>query len=174
MKLEDEIINSYCEPDPLSKQHTQLFSHGLPENDRENLQNEFKEGGCIYIIRAWMEFVELFLYYLQYGKDSPFKDYNIEFGNIWNRSEIQNDKDGKVPHQHTLIFLKNPPRNKEDLDKVLGLIRACMETFISEEEEEKIKENGILLSSFGTMINFLQKAEELLKHHCTSRCLIPI
>ena len=153
---------------------SEISNRYLPEKEREELQCEFEEAGCIYVARAWMEFVELFLYYLQHGKDSPFKGPSLEIGNIWNRSEIQNDKDGKAPHQHTLIFLKNPPKDEKELNEILVLIRASMEYFISENEKEKIKENGILSSSFETMINFLDKAEELLKHHCTSRCLIPV
>jgi hypothetical protein len=49
-----------------------------------------------------------------------------------------------------------------------------MEYFCTKEEEEKMKKNGMLSSSFGTMCEFLEKAKELLRHHCTSRCMIPV
>jgi hypothetical protein len=49
-----------------------------------------------------------------------------------------------------------------------------MEYFCTKEEEEKMKKNGMLSSSFGTMRAFLEKAKELLKHHCTSRCMKPV
>jgi hypothetical protein len=101
-KHQNEIINSCANSKMVGNRN------GLPllEKDREDLQGEYEDGGCVYVI-AWMEFAELLLYYIQYGRDSPFKGQNLEIGNIWNRSEIQNDKDGKAPHQHTLIFLNN-------------------------------------------------------------------
>jgi hypothetical protein len=46
--------------------------------------------------------------------------------------------------------------------------------FLCKEEEEKMKKNGMLSSSFGTMREFLEKAKELLKHHCTSHCMKPV
>ena len=91
-----------------------------------------------------MEFVEVFLLYLQYGKDSPFENVGGGIKHIWNRSEIQNDSDGKHPHQHTLIYLMNHPKTKQECLPLLQVIRGSIETFANEDEKKELIEKGFL------------------------------
>ena len=141
--------------------------------DRTSISRQLEEAGGVYVTRAWLEFITAFLYYLQYGKDSPFLVEGLEIENIWNRAEIQSDQDGKAPHCHTLIYFKNDTSDPEERCKVLHLIRACLNSFINADEISEMVDKGMLpTAEWSTKANYLNEVQEKQTHHCTSRCTV--
>jgi hypothetical protein len=48
---------------------------------------------------------------------------------LWNQAEIQAEKDGKAPHQHTLLYFKHHLKKEKEALPLLEMIRASIETF---------------------------------------------
>jgi hypothetical protein len=92
----------------------------------------------IIVIRTWMETVDIFLQYIQFGRDSPFGNVCGDIDDLWNHSGIQNDEDGKVPHCHATLYFKNPSKTEKSVLSLLDLIRSCVETFTTPEEQKNL------------------------------------
>jgi hypothetical protein len=125
-------------------------------------------------LRLWMETVPIFLKYLQIGKDSPFREACGGISDLVNRSEIQpGGNDGKLPHQHTLLYFKFHPQTEEEAQPLLDLIRGSIETFATPQEQKQLIEKGFILDA-DLMITFLQKMATITKHHCSRRCSVKV
>jgi hypothetical protein len=140
------------------------------------------QSAAIMILRLWMETVEEFLKYLQFGKDSPFEEVCGGISNFTHRNKIQagpadsNIKDGKLPHGHTSIlqFKSHPRTEQEEALPLLNMIRGSIETFATKEEQRELVKNGFV-SNGDMMISFLEEMRQITKHHCMQgRCMIPV
>jgi hypothetical protein len=60
------------------------FAFQFDEMERHLLQEAFMISAGISMLWAWMELVEIFLEYLQFGKDSPFCDACGGIKDAWN------------------------------------------------------------------------------------------
>ena len=141
--------------------------------ERNAIAKALEESSCAYVVRCWNEIVQVFLKYLQFGRDSPFNKVGGGIKNIFDRGEIQSDMDGKVPHHHLLIYLRSKAKTSEDILAVLELIRGSAENLFTEEEWREAKEKGFVAEG-DLYQDFMSQVEQLLHHHCTSRCMIKI
>jgi predicted GIY-YIG superfamily endonuclease len=139
--------------------------------ERDAIAKALEESSCAYVVRCWNEIVQVFLKYLQFGKDSPFRNVGGGIENIFDRGEIQSDVDGKVPHHHLLIYLRSKAKNSEEILSVLELIRGSAENLFTEEEWKQAKEKGFVAEG-DLYEDFMRQVEQLLHHHCTSRCMV--
>ena len=128
------------------------------------------------MLLSWIAIADEFLDYLKRGRDSPFAKIGGGIDEIWDRKEIQgNEQDGKLPHHHLLIWMKkrlsklSPTERYEALD----IIRGCMESCCTEKEKKELFEKSFVNSS-DMFLSLLQNYAVKLKHHCTTRCLIPV
>jgi hypothetical protein len=147
------------------------FAGQFDEMERSLLQEAFRISAGISMLRAWMELVEIFFEYLQFGKDSPFRNVCGGIKDVWNRLEIQSEEDAKLPHCHTLIYFKEHPKNEQDALPILQLIRGSIETFATDEEKKELLEKGFVKDP-DLMIDFLQDFKRKVAHHCTKRCQV--
>ena len=139
--------------------------------ERIAIAKALEESSCAYVVRSWNEIVQVFLKYLQFGRDSPFKKVGRGIENIFDRGEIQSDMDGKVPHHHLLIYLRSKPKKPEEIMEVLQLIRGSAENLFTEEEWKESKEKGFVAEG-DLYEDFMHQVEQLLHHYCTSRCMV--
>ena len=57
--------------------------------------------------------------------------------------------------------------------EALDIIRGCMESCCTEKESEELFEKGFV-DNADMFMSLLQNYADKLKHHCTTRCLIPV
>jgi predicted GIY-YIG superfamily endonuclease len=147
---------------------------GIEETDlkeRDAIAKALEESSCTYVVRCWNEMVQVFLKYLQFGRDSPFKKVGGGIEDIFDRGEIQSEMDGKVPHHHLLIYLRTKPKKPEEIMAVLELIRGSAENLFTEEEWKEAKQKGFVAEG-DLYEDFMRQVVQLLHHYCTSRCMV--
>ena len=154
-----------------------LMSSPLDELDEvevKQIRDGLRMSAALIYLRTWMEITKYFLRYLQVGKDSPFRDVCGGMLNFVNRSEIQDEsKDGKLPHQHTLVYFRNHPMSDEAAFPILQMIRGSVEYFATADERKELLNKGFV-SDPDLMIEFLQQMKTMLAHHCARRCQIVV
>ena len=143
------------------------------EKEKELAREALRISAGIMMVQTWMETVRIFLQYIQFGKDSPFLGVCGGIKNLWCRLEIQSEEDGKVPHCHATLYFNDPPDTEEKLFSLLNLIRTCIETFATSEEQQELIEKGFV-SDPDVMVSFLQDMQTKLTHWCTTRCTVQI
>jgi hypothetical protein len=120
------------------------------------------QSAAIMMLRLWMETVKEFLKYLQFGKDSPFREVCGGISNFthWKKKQAgpadSNIKDGKLPHGHTILQFKNRPRTEEEALPLLNMIQGSIETFATEKEQRELIKKGFV-SDGDMMISFLEE-----------------
>lgn len=125
----------------------------------------------ILVLRTWTETVTIFLQHIQFSEDSPFLNICGGIEDLWARLEIQNEEDGKVPHGDATLHFRHPPDAQDKLLSMLNLIRSCVETFASKEEEKELLQKGFV-SNPDLMVSFSQDVEVKLTHWCATRCTL--
>ena len=142
------------------------------EHDVSQIKRSLQTSSATMSFRTWLETIKVFLKYIQFGKDSPFKDVGGGIKDIFNRLEIQEGLDSKFHHNHTLLYLHQHPKTKEEAIELLNLIRGSIETFVTEQEKIELVEKGFVEGNCIT--EFLLDMQNKLKHNCTKRCFIPV
>ena len=178
------LITKWCRSDEMLEKVVSRLIKNVPANSFNKngypfLDNECKshitdmieEAAAVYVLRSWFKFTELFLAYLQYGLDSPFKHVLGGVSHIWDRSEIQSNIDGKGPHHHTIITLKKNV-TAENINEVENLIRCGREYFASDTERDYMIKNQFV-QSFDDYMCLLDEYDIVCRHTCSNRCSIP-
>lgn len=139
--------------------------------DAEDAKKSLQIGAATMSIRCWLETVQVFLRYLQFGLDSPFRNICGGISEIFNRLEFQENLDSKPPHCHTLLYFNDHPKNEAEANDILELIRGCPMSFISKKDEITLMKQDMLTGD--SFDDLLADMKIKLRHHCTKRCLIP-
>ena len=171
-------IWSWCESDEAVKlicnkyntQQDSIFNY----DETQEIKMGLRQSAHIYMLLSWIAIGDEFLDYLKRGKDSPFINIVGGIENIWDRKEIQgNQQDGKLPHHHTLFFFKTTIPSEEERLKMLDTIRGCMNSCCTTKERSELIEKGFV-KDVDMLQSLLENYAIKLKHHCTTRCLIPV
>ena len=173
----DKIWN-WCESEESNKLIHNKYNTEVNQlhnyDELQQIRTALRQSAHLYMLLSWIAIGDEFIDYLKRGRDSPFIHIAGGIDNIWDRKEIQgNEQDGKLPHHHTLLFFKNPIESDEERFKLLDTIRGCMESCCTIREKKQLIQKGFI-DNADMFQSLLQNYATKLKHHCTTRCLIPV
>ena len=133
------------------------------------------DGAGTYLLRVWMELIEIWLLYLTKSPDIPAGVIDAYVA----RMEFQGSYDdalkiiskGNLPHLHSLLTTRDNLQTEKGLMAALQRIRGSVDDIIQPSEEQSYFEKGIF-SNKQEMEDFRSTMQRFLDHKHHRRCFV--
>ena len=159
--MSDEIVEKECPEVTASEIHHWRLS--------------IIDGAGAYLLRVWMELVEIWLLYITKSPDMPagaVESYiaRMEFQGSYDEV-LQKISKGNLPHLHSLITTKDNLRTEQGLVTALKRIRGSVDDIILPTEEGTYIERGIF-NNKQEVEDFRSTMQRFLDHKHHRRCFV--
>lgn len=135
--------------------------------DHTQAKRMLRLSACAYIGRTWNVVADLWMQYIFQSPEEPLGP--IEWA--WWRKEFQ-DETGNVSHIHGIAKSKLDTSRKENLNRLLNMIRGNLADLVHHDEIIDYERKGYI-DSLACLKDILHDATKYLPHTCHSRCQIP-
>ena len=138
-------------------------------------RNSIIDGAGSYLLRVWMELIEIWLLYITKSPDIPagiIDSYvaRMEFQGSYDDALKQVSK-GNLPHLHSLLTTRDNLQTEQGLMAALKRIRGSVDDIIQPSEEGTYFEKGIF-SNKDEMEDFRRTMQKFLDHKHHRRCFV--
>lgn len=138
------------------------------EHDRAHWQKSLLDSSGTYLLRAWVEILQIWIMYITKSPDMPMGKV-VAF---WGRLELQDPNlKGNLPHLHAAITTDDDLTIEAGIMAAADRIRGFVDDMVRPEEQERMLEEGIFESpeSVNELKDFLRK---VLPHKHRRRCYV--
>ena len=136
------------------------------ENKRSHLRNCITNSSGVYMLRAWMEMVHIWILYITESPEHPI-------GNVtkhWFRMELQDAK-ANLPHVHSLLWTTDNLDTEAGRVVAQNRIRASIADIVRPGERESYIAEGIFQNEHD-IFTFQDLMSRILHHKHNRRCYV--
>ena len=133
------------------------------------------ESSGVYLLRAWMEIMQIWLLYITKSPEEPAGKMEAQIARIEFQPTLDANKQqvnkGNLPHMHCLFYTTDNLASEHGLQRAVDRIRGYVDDLVRPSEATRYLETGIF-SSHSSIEDFKATMQRFLDHKHNHRCFV--